>query len=81
MNNYICMLHKHINESHNRLKALSTKQEWTTQVPRNDLLKGNDTLLIGDVKATIAPIAQPQIIYTQPTNCVHSLFINSPTWL
>ncbi len=35
------MLHKHINESHNKLGALSTKEEWTTQVLRSDFLEGN----------------------------------------
>lgn len=34
------MLHKYINESHNRLGAPSTKQEWTTQVLKSDFLKG-----------------------------------------
>ncbi len=33
------MLHKHINESHNKLGAPSTKQERTTQVSRSNLLK------------------------------------------
>jgi hypothetical protein len=43
--------------------------------------KANNTSLIGDLKATTTPIAQPQIIYTQPTHCVHSLLIKSPIWL
>lgn len=42
--------------------------------------RANNTLPIGELKATTTPIAQPQIIYTQPTHCVHSLLIKSLTW-